>query len=120
MSFTSVLSFLVLGHTLVAQIPGATSQASPPAAQQPTDPLERTTPRGTISAFVRAVERDDYVLAARYLQVTESQRRSTRPLARNLKALIDRGPREFTVPAEDNDACLICDAHGDGGRAHQA
>ena len=90
MSFTSVLSFLLLGHTLVAQIPGATSQASPPAAQQSTDPLERTTPRGTISAFVRAVERDDYVLAARYLQVTESQRRSTRPLARNLKALIDR------------------------------
>ena len=90
MSLTSVLSFLLLGHTLVAQIPGATSQASPPAAQQPTDPLERTTPRGTISAFVRAVERDDYVLAARYLQVTESQRRSTRPLARNLKALMDR------------------------------
>ena len=90
MSLTSVLSLLLLGHTLVAQIPGTASQASPPAAQQPTDPLERTTPRGTISAFVRAVERDDYVLAARYLQVTESQRRSTRPLARNLKALMDR------------------------------
>jgi streptogramin lyase len=30
-----------------------------------------------------------------------------------LKALIDRGPREFTVPAEDNHTRLICDAHRD-------
>ena len=90
MSFTSVLSFLLLGHALVAQIPGPASQVSPPAAQQPADPLERTTPRGTFSGFIRAVDREDYVLAARYLQVTESQRRSTKPLARDLKALMDR------------------------------
>jgi MscS family membrane protein len=90
MSFTSVLSFVLLGHTLVAQIPGISSQLSPPAAQQPADPLERTTPRGTFAGFIRAVERQDYVLAARYLQVTESQRRSTKPLARDLKALMDR------------------------------
>src|SRR6478672_9700410 len=89
MSLTIVLSFLLLSHTLVAQFPGVTTQASPPAGQ-PTDPLERTTPRGTISSFIRAVEREDYVLAARYLQVNESQRRSTRPLAHDLKALMDR------------------------------
>ena len=90
MSFTSVVLSLVLAHTLVAQIPGVTSQASAPASQQVVDPLERTTPRGTLSAFIRAVEREDYVLAARYLQVNESQRRSTGPLARDLKALMDR------------------------------
>jgi MscS family membrane protein len=90
MSFTRGLSFLLLGHTLVAQIPGIASQVSPPAAQQPADPLERTTPRGTFSGFIRAVEGGDYVLAARYLQVTESQRRSTKPLAHDLKALMDR------------------------------
>jgi len=90
MSFMSVLLSLVLAHTLVAQIPGVTSQPSTTPQQQPTDPLGRATPRGTISAFIRAVERDDYVLAARYLQVNETQRRSTKPLARDLKALMDR------------------------------
>jgi MscS family membrane protein len=36
------------------------------------------------------VDRDDFVSAARYLQVTESQRRNTEALARDLKALMDR------------------------------
>jgi MscS family membrane protein len=90
MSFASVLSFLVLTHPVGAQIPGAGGQATAPSQQQAADPLERTTPRGTISAFIRAVQRDDYVLAARYLQVNESQRRSTEPLARDLKSLMDR------------------------------
>ena len=90
MSFTTVLSFVVFAHTLVAQIPGVTSQASTPTPQQAVDPLERTTPRGSLAAFIQAVEREDYVLAARYLQVSESQRRSTEPLARDLKALMDR------------------------------
>ena len=91
MSFTSALLSLVLAHALVAQIPGVAS--SPPAApqqEQPTDPLGRTTPRGTISAFIRAVDRDDMVGAARYMQVTESQRRNTETLARDLKDLMDR------------------------------
>ena len=90
MSITSVLLSTLLVHSLAAQIPGVASQASPPATQQPVDPLERTTPRGTISSFIRAVEREDYVLAARYLQVNEVQRRSTETLARDLKSLMDR------------------------------
>src|SRR5262245_49783392 len=90
MPFVRALLFLLLTHTLVAQIPSVAGQSSPPAAQQAADPLERTTPRGTISAFIHAVEREDYVLAARYLQVNESQRRSTQTLARDLKALMDR------------------------------
>jgi len=90
MSFTSVLLSLVLAHSLVAQIPGVASQPSTTPQQQPSDPLGRATPRGTISAFIRAVEREDYVLAARYLQVNESQRRNTETLARDLKSLADR------------------------------
>ena len=93
MSFTSVLTvlpFVVLTHTLGAQIPGVASQASAPTPPQAADPLERTTPRGSLSAFIQAVEREDYVVASRYLQVSESQRRSTEPLARDLKALMDR------------------------------
>src|SRR5690349_14140631 len=85
MSFTTLLWFVALAHTIGAQIPGVASQASAPVAQQTADPLERTTPRGAIAAFIRAVEREDYVLAARYLQVNESQRRSTKPLAHDLK-----------------------------------
>ena len=88
MSFTAFLSFVMLAHTLGAQIPGIASQA--PASPQATDPLERTTPRGTIGGFIRAMEREDYVLAAKYLQVNESQRRSSELLSRNLKALMDR------------------------------
>jgi MscS family membrane protein len=91
MSFTSVVPPLALAHALVAQVPGLTGQQSsvPPPAQS-VDPLGRSTPRGTISSFIRAVERDDDVLAARYLQVNESQRRSVATLARDLKALMDR------------------------------
>jgi MscS family membrane protein len=90
MSFATILSFLLLTNALGAQLPAITGQASPPPAQQATDPLERTTPRGTISSFIRAMEREDYVLASRYLQVNESQRRNTASLARDLKSLMDR------------------------------
>ena len=91
MSFSSVLLSVVLAHTLVAQIPGVTSSPSAaPQQEQPADLLGRTTPRGTISAFIRAVERNDMVGAAQYMQVTESQRRNTETLARNLKDLMDR------------------------------
>jgi len=89
MPFVIVLLALLLTQALGAQLPGIVGQASPPP-QQVVDPLDRTTPRGTISSFIRAMEREDYVLAARYLQVNESQRRNTEKLARDLKSLMDR------------------------------
>jgi MscS family membrane protein len=90
MSFATVLAFLLLTHALGAQIPRILGQPSTPVPPQAVDPLDRTTPRGTIASFIRAVEREDYVLAARYLQVDESQRRNTAKLARDLKSLMDR------------------------------
>src|SRR5262245_509503 len=90
MSVATVLSLLLFTRALGAQFPGLAGQGSTPAPQQAVDPLSRTTPRGTIASFIRAMEREDYVLAARYLQVNESQRRSTETLARNLKSLMDR------------------------------
>jgi MscS family membrane protein len=83
---------VALAQPVLAQIPGLPgSKASPPPEQeQVTDPLGRTTPRGTIAAFLRAVERDDFTLAARYMQVTDSQRPNTEALARDLKTLLDR------------------------------
>ena len=87
-----VLLLSALAHPVAAQIPGVGSSKiiAPPQQAQIEDPLGRTTPRQAITAFIRAVDRDDLVSAARYMQVTESQRRNTETLARDLKALMDR------------------------------
>jgi MscS family membrane protein len=74
----------------VAQIPGLSKAPSPAAQDTVTDPLGRITPRRAIAAFIRAVDRGDFVSAARYMQVTGSQRRNSDTLARDLKALMDR------------------------------
>ena len=103
MSLTSALLSVALAHALHGQLPGATSP--PPAAlqqEQPVDPLGRTTPRATIAAFMRAADRDDYVAAARYMQVTESQRRYTRMLARDMKFLMDRYFSETVTSISDS------------------
>ena len=84
----TVLLLGTLAHPASAQIRGLGNSTSTPS-QEREDPLGRTTPRGTIVAFMRAVERDDFVSAARYVQVNENQRRHTEALARDLKALID-------------------------------
>ena len=102
MPLTTVLWFLALAHTIGPQVPGVAGQVSTPAPPQATDPLERTTPRGSLSAFIQAVDDEDYVLASRYLQVSESQRRSAEPLARDLKALMDRYFSEAITSISDS------------------
>jgi MscS family membrane protein len=90
--FFFYLSFVVvLAVPTPGQIPKLKAQA--PAAAQlepPQDPLGRTTPRGTVTAFVRALHRDDYVSAARYMQLSPKQKNNAEVLARNLKDLMDR------------------------------
>jgi MscS family membrane protein len=67
------------------------SQAPTPAAQEKAaDPLGRSTPVGTFTGFVRAVHRDDFVSAARFMQVTTKQKLNTEGLARELNQLMDR------------------------------
>jgi MscS family membrane protein len=103
MTLTSVLLSVAVAHTLLGQAPGATSP--PPAAprqEQLADPIGRTTPRATITAFMRAAGRGDYVSAARYMQVTESQRRNTERLARDLKFLMDRYFSEAVTSISDS------------------
>ncbi len=80
-----------IAQPAVAQVlgPDRADESPPAVSQQPADPLERTTPRDAITSFVRAVERDDLVSAARYLQTAEP-RENTDALARDLKSLIDR------------------------------
>ena len=103
MTLTTVLLSVAIAPTLLGQAPGATSP--PPAApqqEQLADPIGRTTPRATIAAFMRAAGRGDYVSAARYMQVTESQRRNTERLARDLKFLMDRYFSEAVTSISDS------------------
>jgi hypothetical protein len=92
LSALHVVLWIVLALPVAAQIPGLGNSNPSPTAQQAqvTDPLGRSTPRGTITAFIRATHRDDFVSAARDMQVTAKQRPNTEILARNLNELMDR------------------------------
>ena len=73
----------------IKKLAGAmTAQPTQPA--QPADPLGRSTPRGALGEFIRAVHREDYVAAARYMQLTAKQKPHADVLARDLKDLLDR------------------------------
>jgi MscS family membrane protein len=82
----------MLALPIAAQIPLPKGSKTPPPAQQeePKDLLGRSAPRGTITEFILAVNRDDFVSAARYMQLTSKQRSNTETLARDLKTLFDR------------------------------
>jgi MscS family membrane protein len=88
---------------VAAQIPGLTKSADP-AAEAPVDSLGRTTPRGTIVGFSRAVDRGDFRAAAEYLQLDDSQRRNAAALAYDLKTIIDRELRESISQISDQPA----------------
>jgi MscS family membrane protein len=67
--FIIVATVCALPALALTQIPGLTKQSASPAAGTPADPLGRSTPRGTIVEFTRAVDRDDFVTATLYLQL---------------------------------------------------
>lgn len=62
--------------------------------QRPVDSLGRRTPRGTVLGFIKAVEKEDYVLAARYLNVGGITEKTPAPLgprlARALQKVLDQ------------------------------
>jgi MscS family membrane protein len=70
----------------------AGSPAAPPgdSGEGPQDLLGRTTPRGTVYGFIRTAQREDYERAAQYLDSRRPPRAATE-LARQLKAVLDRG-----------------------------
>src|SRR6516164_1709784 len=81
---------MTLALTTSAQTLGlGTSQTTAPAPQ-PTEIDPRSTPRGTLTGFIRAADREDYVGAARYLEVNEKQKAKTQELARELRELLNR------------------------------
>ena len=89
----AVLLLLVM-PTSWAQIPGLGGSSSAATPEAPEDPLGRSTPRGAIVGFSRAVEREDLTTAALYLQLRGEQRRNSQALAQSLNRLIDRELRE--------------------------
>ena len=98
---TALLILLAaIAQTAVAQIPGL-GKATDSAAQEAPDPLGRTSPRGALVAFSRAVEREDFGLAARYLQLGATQHGSATSLAIGLKGLIDRELHESLSTISD-------------------
>src|SRR5262245_37686781 len=85
------LWMVVLLATLSAPVAGQIrAVTAPQQEEQPKDPLGRDTPRGAISGFASAVHHKDYLTAAQYLQLTDSQRGQAGNLARDLQALMDR------------------------------
>jgi MscS family membrane protein len=82
------------GHAL-GQLPGISIPKAAPSSQQETDPLGRSTPRGTVEGFIRVAHRNDYASAVQYMQANDSPRAETQ--ARQLKELMDR---YFNQPME--------------------
>jgi MscS family membrane protein len=96
-----------LAQPILAQISGSQPQKSEPAqkseppAQPVTDPLGRTTPRGTLLGFMRAMENND-ASAVRYLEMTGGESPRALALARDLREIIDRYLKEPLTHVSDS------------------
>ena len=65
----------------------AVQTTQPPAP--PADPLGRSNPRSMLREFIRAVDRNDFVSAARYMQLTKVQQPHAELLARYIRELMN-------------------------------
>jgi MscS family membrane protein len=79
---------LGIAATVSAQVPAAPAASAP--APAPVDPLGRESPFGTITGFSSAVHREDFNVAARYLQAGARGPQQLENLARELSELLDR------------------------------
>lgn len=84
-SLAAALLFLLCVHAF-AQLPQPTTPGTPVAhADVHVDPFGRTTPRGTVTGFIRATQRGDFAGATRFMQVSAGQSTNPESLARELK-----------------------------------
>src|SRR5262252_3752461 len=104
-----ILVLLALAPLAVAQIPGLGGSSTPATPAAPADALGRTTPRDTLIGFSRAVDRQDFVTAARYLQLQGPQKRNAASLAIDLKNLIDHEMHESIGKISDQPAGALDD-----------
>lgn len=98
--FTIATTVLLLFTVNVAwaQVPGltpaATEEKASDAPAVPADPLNRETPRGSISGFLNALSKDDFEKAAGYLDLSfysrSQQKRRGPDLAESLGAVLDK------------------------------
>src|SRR5262245_23551592 len=110
----SMLALLAVTQLASAQIPGLPKSSAPAAAEEaPGDPMGRTSPRGTIVGFSRAVDREDFVAAARYLQLKGAQRQDAANLASSLKKVIDRDLHESLSKISDAPSGSLDDGLGE-------
>jgi MscS family membrane protein len=100
---------LALAHTAAAQLIRTESRKSEAAPPPVTDLLGRTTPVGILAGFIHAVDRGDFVSAARYMQLTSTQRPNAERLANDLKELMDRYLTEALTNISDAPAGAIDD-----------
>ena len=95
-----VLLLAVMPPIATAQIPRLPSAGDAPAGE-PADPMGRGTPRGAIVAFSRAAQREDFIAAARYLQLQGSQTQNVTMLVTALRTVIDRDLHEGLASISD-------------------
>jgi MscS family membrane protein len=94
---------MTLALPLTAQIPGFQAPTTPGSQQEPAaDPLGRRTPRGTITGFIVAVHRNDFVSAASYMQIVPAQRSNADSLAQDLSELMDRYLTQIVTSISDS------------------
>ena len=74
--------------TLPSQAGGAAASPSQPQTP-PSDPLGRSNPRSMLREFIRAVDRSDYVSAARFMQLSREQQPNAELLARDIRELLN-------------------------------
>lgn len=67
---------------------GAAAPTTQPTTP-PVDPLGRSNPRSMVREFIRAVDRNDFVSAARYMQLTPEQQPHAEQLARDIRELMN-------------------------------
>ena len=76
-------------------LPGSAA-GTPPSTSTPVDPLNRTTPSGSVLGFLQAAQSGDYSIAAQYLQMSPARRQiDGERIATELKAVMD-SPKAFS------------------------
>jgi MscS family membrane protein len=87
LSVVFLLSSLAFAQTSLTQALQSSTQAT---TSSPTDPLNRTTPQGSVLAFLEAAQRGDNSIAAQYLQMSPGHRQAEgEQLAVKLKFVMD-------------------------------
>ncbi len=82
-------ALLLARAPLAAQLTGLAPEPTPSAAEVAGDPYRRETPSGAFFGYMRAATRQNWVLAAEYLQWPKGARTPREEVAKELKAVLD-------------------------------